>query len=237
MNYIQGFVTAVPAANKQAYIAHATGAVAMLKEFGVARFVETWGDDVPAGTLTDFAGAVQAREDEVVVFSWFEYPSKAACDAAGEKMMADPRMEAMMADMPFDAGRMIYAGFEPLLDSGSTGAMGYADGYLAAVPIANRDAYLAMAQKAAAVFADHGATRVVETWSEDVPQGEITDFRRAVKAEPGEAIVYSWVEWPSKEARVSGWDKIMADERMKSHEMPFDGKRMIYGGFAPILDA
>lgn len=236
MTYVQGFVTAVPAANKQAYIEHATKGAGLLKEFGVSRFVETWGDDVPAGTLTDFARAVQAKDDEVVLFSWFEYPSKEVCDSAGEKMMADPRMESMMSDMPFDAKRMIYAGFEPILDTGAAGGMGYVDGYLAAVPLANREAYLAMAEKAAIVFKDHGATRVVETWGTDLPDGEITDFKRAVQAQADEAVVYSWVEWPSKEVRVAGWEKIMADERMKNHDMPFDGKRMIYGGFAPILD-
>ena len=96
-----------------------------------------------------------------------------------------------------------------------------------------------MAQRAATVFQDHGATRVVEAWGSEIPDGTVTDYKRAVQAEPGEAIVFSWVEWPSKEARVAGWEKVMADERMNtpSAEMPFDGKRMIYGGFTPIVDA
>ena len=96
-----------------------------------------------------------------------------------------------------------------------------------------------MAAKAAAVFKEYGATRVVEAWGDDVPDGKVTDFRRAVKAEEGENVVFSWIEWPSKEARDAGWEKVMADERMKPDRdnMPFDGKRMFWGGFAPILDA
>ena len=109
MTYIEGFVVAVPTANCQAYLAHATSAVGFLREFGVARMVENWGDEVPVGTLNDFAGAVQTTAEETVVFSWFEYPDKAARDAASARMMTDPRMEAMGASMPFDGSRMIYA--------------------------------------------------------------------------------------------------------------------------------
>ena len=96
-----------------------------------------------------------------------------------------------------------------------------------------------MATKAAAVFKEHGASRVVETWADDVPDGKVTDFKGAVKAKSDEAVVYSWIEWPSKEVRVEGWKKVMADSRMQPDQniMPFDGKRMIYGGFVPILDA
>lgn len=239
MSYIDGFVLAVPAANKEAYRKHAHDALPMFKEFGALRMVETWGDDVPDGTTTDFRRAVQAGADEVVVFSWIEYADKAARDAANERMMADPRMNEIAAGMPFDGKRMIYAGFEPLVDEGPGGAMGYADGYLVPVPAGKRDAYRAMAEKAATVFQDHGATRVVEAWGSDIPDGTVTDYKRAVKADGDETTVFSWVEWPSKEARVEGWAKVMADERMKTPpaDMPFDGKRMVYGGFAPILDA
>lgn len=238
MSYIDGFVLAVPAANKDAYSKHAHDALPMFKQFGATRMVETWGDDVPDGTTTDFRRAVQAEEGEVVVFSWIEYPDKAARDAANERMMADPRMDEIAAGMPFDGKRMIYAGFEPLVDEGPGGAMGYADGYLVPVPAGKRDAYRAMAEKAAIVFQDHGATRVVEAWGSDIPDGKVTDYKRAVKADGDETTVFSWVEWPSKEARVEGWAKVMADERMKTPpaDMPFDGKRMVYGGFAPLLD-
>lgn len=116
MNYIDGFVVAVPAANKEAYRQMAVEAAPLFKEFGALRIVECWGDDVPEGKVTDFRGAVKAEEDEVVVFSWIEYPSKEVRDAANQKMMADPRMKALGESMPFDGKRMIYGGFAPLLD-------------------------------------------------------------------------------------------------------------------------
>jgi len=239
MTYVQGFVLAVPAANKELYRRHAADAAPLFKEFGATRMVEAWGDDVPDGKVTDFKGAVQAKEDEVVVFSWFEYPSRQAYDAANEKMMADPRMKEMGANMPFDGQRMIFGGFATLLDERVDGTMGYADGFVLPVPAGNKEAYRAMAARATAVFKEYGATRVVEAWGDDVPDGKVTDFRRAVKAEEGENVVYSWIEWPSKAVRDEGWAKVMADERMKpDHDnMPFDGQRMFWGGFSPIVDA
>lgn len=115
MPYIDGFVAAVPKANKQAYIEHARESAVLFKEWGATRIVETWGDDVPAGEQTDFMRAVQAKPDEDIVFSWIEYPDKATRDAAGQKMMSDPRMQAMT--LPFDGARMIYGGFETLVVS------------------------------------------------------------------------------------------------------------------------
>ena len=235
MSYVQGFVLPVPADKKEAYRKAAADFSPIAKEFGATRQVEAWGDDVPDGKLTDFKGAVKAKPDEIVVFSWIEYPSKEVADAANEKLMKDPRMEKM--DMPFDGKRMIVAGFMPILDeAGNGGKTGYVDGFLAAVPAANKQAYLDMARKAAAVFKDYGALRIVETWGDSVPDGKVTDYKGAVKATPDEKIVYSWVEWPSKQVRDEGWKKMMDDQRMKDHQMPFDGKRMIYGGFSPILD-
>lgn len=116
MKYIDGFVVAVPAANKEAYRKLAAEAAPLFKEFGASRVVECWGDDVPDGKLTDFRGAVKAQEDEVVVFSWIEYPSKEIRDAANVKMTTDPRMQNMGGQMPFDGKRMIYGGFAPILD-------------------------------------------------------------------------------------------------------------------------
>ncbi|HEX2138765.1 MAG TPA: DUF1428 domain-containing protein [Woeseiaceae bacterium] len=238
MTYIEGFVAAVPTSNRETYIRHAAEAVPLFKEFGVARVVENWADDVPGGKVTDFRRAVQAREDEAVVFSWFEYPDRQARDAANEKLMTDPRMKDMGATMPFDGRRMIFGGFSAFLDEGVRGSMAYIDGYLVPVPAANKDAYREMAQKGAAVFREYGASRVVEAWGDDIPDGEVTDFRRAVQAQDGEIIVYSWIEWPSKEARDAAWPRLIEDERMKpdADGMPFDGKRMIYGGFVPLLD-
>jgi uncharacterized protein YbaA (DUF1428 family) len=116
--------------------------------------------------------------------------------------------------------------------------MSYVDGYVVAVPAKNKDAYRDMAAKASKVFIEYGATRVVECWGDDVPDGKVTDFKGAVKATNDETVVFSWVEWPSKAARDEGSKKVMADPRMKPESMGdvFDGKRMIYGGFAPLLD-
>jgi uncharacterized protein YbaA (DUF1428 family) len=237
MPYVEGFVVAVPAANKEAYRKHAASAAPLFKEFGATRLVEAWGDDVPDGKLTDFKGAVKAKQDEVVVFSWVEFPSKAARDAANAKMMSDPRTKEMGASMPFDGQRMIHGGFAGLIDEKAGGKMGYVDGWVAPVPAGNKDAYRDEAVKMAAVLREHGATRVVDAWGDDVPDGKVTDFKGAVKATGDEKVVYAWIEWPSKQVRDDGWKKAMADPRMQQGTRPFDGKRMIYGGFAPIVDA
>jgi uncharacterized protein YbaA (DUF1428 family) len=239
MSYVEGFVAAVPAANKAAYIKHVAEAASLFKEFGGSRVVETWGDNVPDGKVTDFKGAVKAKGDEVVVFSWIEYPSKGARDAANERIRTDPRMKEVGASMPFDGKRMIFGGFTPIVeDASSQGTMGYTDGFVVPVPAAKKEAYRAMAAKSAAVLREYGAIRIVEAWGDDVPDGKVTDYKGAVKATGDEQIVYSWIEWPSKEHHDAVWPKIMADERMKPNHatMPFDGQRMIYGSFAPILD-
>jgi uncharacterized protein YbaA (DUF1428 family) len=238
MSYFEGFVVAVPAANKEAYLKQAKDGAPLFLEFGATRMVETWGEDVPDGKVTDFKGAVKAEPGEVVVFSWFEYPDKTTRDAAVEKMMADPRMKEMGANMPFDGKRMIVGGFEAIVDDQAGGRMGYTDGYLIACPNDKREAYIDVATKASALFRQHGATRVVEAWGDDVPDGKVTDYRSAVKAKDNENVLFSWVEWPSKQAREEGWKKVMADDQMKKavDPMPFDGQRMIYGGFEPILD-
>lgn len=117
MRYVDGFVAAVPAANKEEFRKHAEEAAPLFREFGATRVVECWGDDVPDGTHTDFRGAVKAQEGEVVVFSWIEYPSKEVRDAAMAKMMSDPRMKAIGEKMPFDGKRVIFGGFAPILDA------------------------------------------------------------------------------------------------------------------------
>ncbi|MBY4840305.1 DUF1428 domain-containing protein [Pantoea sp. DY-5] len=117
--------------------------------------------------------------------------------------------------------------------------MSYVDGFVVAVPEANKEDYRAMAAKAAPLFEEFGATRVVECWADDVPEGAQTDFYRAVKAEEGETVVFSWIEYPSQEVRDAANAKMMSDPRMKEmgENMPFDGNRMIYGGFAILLEA
>lgn len=116
MSYVDGFVMAVPTANREKFLAHARQGDALFIEFGALRVVECWGEDVPPGQQTDFFRAVQAREDETVVFSWIEWPDKATRDAGMQKMMDDPRMDPANNPMPFDGKRMIYGGFAPILD-------------------------------------------------------------------------------------------------------------------------
>lgn len=116
MKYVDGFVVAVPAENKEAYIAMAAKAAPLFKEFGALRVVECWADDVPDGKLSDFRMAVKALDHEEVVFSWIEYPSKEVRDAANQKMMSDPRMKEFGESMPFDGKRMIYGGFAPIME-------------------------------------------------------------------------------------------------------------------------
>jgi len=110
MSYVEGFVLAVPKKEKETYRAFAAKAWPLFKEFGVIRQVEAWEDDVPNGELTDFRRAVQAKDDEAVVYGWLEYPSKEVRDAAQKKMMSDPRMEEL-GDCPFDMKRMVLGGF------------------------------------------------------------------------------------------------------------------------------
>lgn len=115
--------------------------------------------------------------------------------------------------------------------------MSYFDGFVIAVPTANKEAYRTMAEKTAPIFFDHGALRLVETWEDDVPHGKLTDFHMAVKATGEEAVVFSWIEWPSREARDAGMKAFMDDPRLEEFtDMPFDGARMIFGGFAPLVD-
>jgi uncharacterized protein YbaA (DUF1428 family) len=238
MTYVQGFVAAVPSTNKDAYRKHAADAVPLFKEFGVTRMVEAWGDDVPDGKVTDFKGAVKAKDGEIVVFSWMEFPDRQARDAAFAKMMNDTRLKEMGASMPFDGQRMIFGGFAPIVDQAGRGKASYVDGFVIPVPAGNKEAFRAMAAKAAPVFTENGATRVVECWGDDVPDGKVTDFKGAVKATDGEAVVFSWIEWPNKATRDAGMKKVMEDPRMRPDQnaMPFDGQRMIFGGFASILD-
>jgi uncharacterized protein YbaA (DUF1428 family) len=114
--YVDGFVVPCPADKKDEYREQAAKAWPLFKEFGATRMVECWGDDVPDGEVTDFRGAVKAKEGETVLFSWVEYPSKEVRDAANKKMMEDPRMADFGANMVFDGKRMIYGGFQPILD-------------------------------------------------------------------------------------------------------------------------
>lgn len=120
--------------------------------------------------------------------------------------------------------------------------MSYIDGYVLAVPTAKKQEYIEHARLGDSLFMDFGATRIVECWADDVPTGAVTDFRKAVQATDDETVVFSWIEWPDKETRDAAMAKMMSDnfndERMDSNQnpAPYDGKRLIYGGFAPIVE-
>jgi uncharacterized protein YbaA (DUF1428 family) len=114
--------------------------------------------------------------------------------------------------------------------------MSYIDGFVVAVPTASKQAYLDHAKNAAQVLKQCGALQVVECWGDDVPEGKLTSFTMAVQRKPDETVVFSWITWPSKAARDEGMKKFMEDPRVKNMQMPFDGKRVIYGGFEVILD-
>ena len=119
--------------------------------------------------------------------------------------------------------------------------MSYVDGFVFSVLSANKQAYVEYAQETDSLFLDLGAIRLVECWGDEVPAGKITDFARAVQATEEEVVVFSWVEWPDKETRMAAWAKM--EELMKTDERfdpvknppPFDGKRMIFGGFLPVV--
>lgn len=118
--------------------------------------------------------------------------------------------------------------------------MSYIQGFLVPVPDANKEHYREMASVGAAVFKDHGALSVMEAWGDDVPDGKVTSFPMAVKLAEGETVVFSWIIWPDKEAATKGMEKSMADPRFQAYgpdKMPFDGMRMMWGGFTPLVEA
>lgn len=237
MTYFTGAVAAVPTANKAAYQQHVAAVWPLFQTYGASRMVESWGADVPKGKVTDFQGAVQAKEDESIVFSWIEWPDRATADAAFQKMQSDPAMASMPA-MPFDGSRMVFGGFAPIYEAGDDGAAGYYQGFLLAVPEGNKATYVKMAGEGWEHFRKGGCSGMVECWGEDVPHGKVTDFYRATKAEDGEVPVFSWTIWPDRatcDAASRAMEAEMGDMDMST--MPFDGMRMMWGGFDPIFDS
>ena len=232
MSYIDGFVIPAPTADRQGFIDHAERLDRYFLQHGATRVLECWGVDVPDGTQTDFKRAVQATPEEAVAFSWIEWPDKATRDAgmkALEPMAGEP--------MPFDGKRMIFGGFQAILDLGSGGPAGYVQGFVVPVPEGRREDYRKLADEVDSMFVEFGCTRIVEAWGDDVPHGAVTDFYRSVDAQDGEAVVFAFAEWPSKEACDAAAARMQNDERMKAPppDMPFDGRRMIYGGFTPVV--
>ena len=237
MTYFTGSIAAVPTANRQKYVDHVNAVWPLFRNHGATRMVETWGVDVPKGKVNDLYGAVNAREDETVTFSWLAWPDKAAADAAWQKMQGDPDMTAM--DMPFDGSRMIFGGFEPVFEGGTDRGAGYFQGFALAVPEKNKEPYVRMAREAwEGAFQPNGCLGIVEAWGVDVPRGKQTDFYRASKAEDGEVPLFSWTAWPDRATCDAAAKAMEADmEGQEFPEMPFDGKRMMWGGFEPIFDS
>lgn len=114
--------------------------------------------------------------------------------------------------------------------------MSYVDGVVCAVPTANKQLYLEHAERAADLFQKHGALAITECWGDDVPEGKVNSLRSAVLLEPDETVVFSWIVWPSKAVRDEGWAKLTNDPEMAGQAMPYDGQRMIFGGFEAILE-
>jgi uncharacterized protein YbaA (DUF1428 family) len=117
--------------------------------------------------------------------------------------------------------------------------MSYVSGFVAAVPVANKQAFIDHAKVAAEIFKDHGALEITENWGVDVPDGAVTSFPMAVKCEPGEVVVLSWIKWPDRASSDQAMAAMMDDPRMdpETMAMPFDGQRMIFGGFETVFAA
>lgn len=237
MAYYSGFVAAVPTASKQAYIDHAKASWPMFKSRGARRMVECWAEDVNHGHTTDFYRATLAKDDETPVFAWIEWPDRATCDAAWQSMMEDPAMQ-QMGEMPFDGARMFWGGFSPITQHGESRPGSYVQGFVLAARSDRKQGYSDMANGAASMFQDHGAIHQIECWGEDVPHGNLTDFYRATLATEDETPVFAWIEWPDRATCDEAARKMEADMAgvEMPADMPFDGKRMFWGGFAPILD-
>lgn len=235
MTYIQGFVIPVKPGQKKAYRDMAAKAAPIFADYGATRSVECWGEDIPDGKRTDFKRAVKAEDGEGIAFSWVFWPDKATCDAATAKMKDDERMKPD-GDMPFDMQRMIYGGFQVASDSGDSGPFGYVDGMVASVPAEKRRAFVDHAAFMATKLKDKGALRIVNGWGTDVPEGKVTDFNRAVDAQPGETVTFGWIEWPDKATHDTAWGALMAEDLMQQNPPAWDGQRAIFAGFAPILD-
>jgi uncharacterized protein YbaA (DUF1428 family) len=234
MTHIVGCVLPLARENRARYVEQARDAATFFREFGADGVVDAIGDDVPTGEVTDFYRSVAAEDGELIGFGWISWPDAATREAAEAKMMSDPRMD--MSNMAFDGKRMIFGGFEPVVDEGPRGAFGYVDGFLLAVPTSNRDIFIKHCREAAPMFLRRGATRHVECWGVDVPAGKVTDLRRAVQVKPDETVCFSWIEWPDKATRDAAHSAMSADMAggMADNPMPFDGKRMVWGGFEVV---
>ena len=115
--------------------------------------------------------------------------------------------------------------------------MTYVTGFLTPVPTANKERYVESARQGWALFQKYGATQMMEAWGAHIEDGKTTDFKRAVKLEEGEQVVFSWILWPDRATADAAWEKMQDDPAMQAFDMPFDGKRMIWGGFEPVFES
>ena len=114
--------------------------------------------------------------------------------------------------------------------------MTYISGFVTPVPDGNKDAYIASAAKAWPLFKEYGAVQHVEAWGDNIPDGTTTDFKRAVALKDGETVVFAWVMWPDKATADRCEASMQTDDRWQAMEMPFDGKRMVFGGFETVYE-
>ena len=113
--------------------------------------------------------------------------------------------------------------------------MTYVTGFLTPVPTANKERYIKSAADGWEMFKKYGALEMVEAWGDNIEEGKTTDFKRAVKLEEGEQVVFSWILWPDRATADAAWEKMQNDPAMAEFDMPFDGKRMMWGGFEPVF--
>lgn len=236
MVYYSGFVAPVSKERRGEYTEFVRKSWPWFRDRGATRMVENWGEDVQPGKQTDFLRAVKAKDDETVAFSWVEWPDKATSDKAWADMMNGGED---MGEMPFDGKRMFWGGFEKFVAEGSDRGGTYYQGFLTPVPEGNREAFEKLAGEAwNDMFKPYGALGNHESWGNDVPHGEVTDMYRAVDAKDGEVIVISWTTWPDRATCDEAARKMQESMDGKDMpDMPFDGKRMIWGGFATIFDS
>ena len=236
MVYVQGMMAPVASEKKAQYQTLSAKAADVFRQNGALSVVESWGDDIPDGKVNDMKSAVKLKDGETPVFTWIVWPSKAARDEGMQKSFANPLFSEGF-DPGMDGARMFFGGFETIIEAGDFSGADYIDGFLVPCLVKNKEAYRKMAADAWPLFERHGAISMFECWQDDLPDGQLTSMALAVQKKPDEAVLFSWVGWPSKEARLKGQASMMADPEMRPPpEMPFDGMRMIFGGFEVIVD-
>lgn len=237
MTYIDGTLMPVVTDHRADYKAYAEHVAALFKANGALELVDCWGDDVPTGKLNSFPSAVLLTPGETVVMSWIKWPSKEVRDKAWQDM--DEELMNNMPTPPFDTKRMIYGGYDVILETSKGSASegpACIEGMMVPAKKDARDAYKDHAIKAAEIFQSYGALGVTESWADDVPPGKLNSMLSAVLAAEDEVPVYSWIDWPSKDIRDAAWPKIMeAGDLMALGDPPFDMTRMIGGVFSPLV--